>query len=94
MNNLIIKTSDSYEVAYYLSHPSTVVTGIETIPRGKQQICQFALSGEHLDELQNEYINHKACINLAEFRQLLQQVNGMIDKARKEARKKAQEVNS
>lgn len=84
-NRLIIKTTDSYEIVYYLTHSSTVVEGVEVIPRGKQSICQFALSGEHLDRLQNEYVSHKAVVNLCEFRRLLQQVNVMITRARREA---------
>ena len=92
MNKLIIKTTDIYQIVYFLTCGTTTIESIEVLPRGKQAICQFAISGEHLDALEQDYINRLATINLFEFRKILQQVNGLIDKARKTAKKQEQDA--
>ncbi|MCK4796473.1 MAG: hypothetical protein KAT05_03785 [Spirochaetes bacterium] len=89
MNKLIIKTTDIYEIVWYLTFQTTVIESIEVLPRGKQSICQFAISGDNLNELQNDYLNNRACLNLKEFRKILCQVNGLIEKARKEVKQQA-----
>jgi hypothetical protein len=90
MEKLIIKTTDVYEICWYLSSSDSItVESIEVLPRGKQNICQFALSGENLDQLQNDYLQDKACVNIKVFRTTLHHVNALIEKARKQARKGA-----
>jgi hypothetical protein len=87
MEKLIIKTTDVYEICWYLSSSGSItVESIEVLPRGKQNICQFALSGENLDQLQNDYLQDKACVNIKSFRTTLHHVNALIEKARKQAR--------
>lgn len=84
MEKLIIKTTDVYEIVWYLSSSETItIESIEVLPRGRQNICQFALSGDNLDLLQNEYLQDKAVINIKTFRKILHQINAMIEKARK-----------
>jgi hypothetical protein len=85
MEKLIIKTTDVYEIVwYFIASKTIVIESIEVLPRGKQQICQFALSGKNLNELQNDYLQDKAIVSIKEFRKVLCQVNGLIEKARKE----------
>lgn len=87
MEKLIIKTTDVYEIVwYFIASKKIVIESIEVLPRGKQAICQFALSGENLNQLQNDYLQDKAIVSIKEFRKTLCQVNGLIEKARKEAR--------
>jgi hypothetical protein len=89
MEKLIIKTSDIYEIVwYFVSSRSINIESIEVLPRGKQAICQFALSGEDLDRLQNDYLQDNAIVNIKAFRKTLCQVNGIIDKTRREAKVK------
>jgi hypothetical protein len=88
MEKLIIKTTDVYEIIWYiLSEENIEIKSIEVIPRGKQTICQFALSGKNLDQLQNDYLQDKAFVNIKSFRITLHQVNALIEKARKQAKK-------
>jgi len=87
MEKLIIKTTDVYEIVWYLSASDSItIESVEVLPRGKQNICQFALSGENLDQLQNEYLQDKAFVNIKSFRKMLHQVNALIEKARKQAK--------
>jgi hypothetical protein len=88
MEKLIIKTTDVYEIVWYLcASDSITVESIEVLPRGRATICQFALSGSDLDQLQNEYLQDKAVISIKQFRKTLLQVNALIEKARKQALK-------
>ena len=87
MEKLIIKTTDVYEIVwYFIASKTIVIESIEVLPRGKQSICQFALSGENLNQLQNEYLQDKAIVSIKEFRKVLCHVNGIIEKARKEVK--------
>ena len=83
MEKLIIKTSDIYEIVWYFIASKTItIESIEVLPRGKQTICQFALSGEDLERLQNIYLQDRAIVSIKEFRKILCQVNSLIEKAR------------
>ena len=88
MNQLTVKTTDTYETVFYLSDETTVIESVEVIPRGKQQVCCFSLSGDNLDGLQKAYLSREASINLYDLRLLFQQVNRLIAEARKKYREK------
>jgi len=87
MEKLIIKTSDIYEIVwYFIASKSINIESIEVLPRGKQSICQFALSGENLNSLQEDYLQDKALVSIKAFRKTLCQINGIIEKARKDVK--------
>ncbi len=87
MEKLIIKTTDVYEIVWYCATSDSIsIESIEVIPRGKQSICQFAVSGEDLNRLQNDYLQDRAFVNIKIFRKTLQKINGLIDKARKDVK--------
>lgn len=93
MEKLIIKTTDVYEIVWYLcASDSICIESIEVLPRGKITICQFALSGDDLSDLQTEYLQDNAFVNIKSFRRTLHQVNGLIEKARKNAVNKKKEA--
>ena len=88
MKKLIIKTCDVYEVIWYLlSDETTEVESIEVLPRARVALCQFAVSGANLEDLQEQYLKDQAFVSIKAFRKTLHQVNGLIDKARKQAKK-------
>jgi len=79
-----IKTQDIYESAYLLTMGAQIISVEQTLENHKP-ICKFIISGNNLPELQNNYYNNRALVNLWDFRRSFTRVNALISKTRKES---------
>lgn len=82
-----VSTEDIYESAFMLTNGASIIN-IEVLQENSKSICRFTFSGENLLQLQNDYYNAKAVVNLWEFRRCFNRINSLIGTARKEYREK------
>jgi hypothetical protein len=83
MSEQTIQTADLYESALYhsLGYP---VEKVEIIRENKKLMARFSFSGEGLSQIQFDYFNNKATVNLTDFRRSYLHISILIGSAKKE----------
>ena len=78
-----ITTGDIYESVYYVLN-GCELNSIEGILVNGKISCQLKFTGPQITQLQLEYFQGKAKVNLFDFRQTYSQVNSWIVNAKKQ----------
>jgi hypothetical protein len=79
-----VEVSDLYLASYYVLKGCTVAK-VSCIPTGKDYRCTIMIKGPWgvVSEVQAEYFQNRAMVNLLAFRDAYNQVNGFIRQAKK-----------
>jgi hypothetical protein len=77
-----VGVTDLYQASYLLIN-GCELTGIECIPMPGSLVCHLTFSGSRIIELQQEYFDKRARVNLWTFRSAYNQINSYIHQAKK-----------
>ena len=82
-----VEVTDLYLASYYVLKGCTVAK-VSCIPTGKGYRCSILIKGswDVVSEVQAEYFQGRAMVNLLAFRDAYNQVNGFIRQAKKSYR--------
>ena len=81
-NTPAYQVTDLYEAAYLVLSGCSLER-VSCIPISKTLSCRFDFSGEHIEELLEEFRSRKAVVNLFAFRTSYSQVNSYVHEAKK-----------
>jgi hypothetical protein len=77
-----VSTADLYEACYYLLN-SCMLEAIEGLPVNGEISCSLSFTGEKIPDLQAQYFQKTASVNLFHFRRAYSQVNSYLLQAKK-----------
>ena len=79
-----VEVMDLYLACYYVMR-GCELAAVKCIPTGRDVRCSVVVRGgfDLVHEIQDEYFSHKANVNLWDFRDAYNQVNGCIHQAKK-----------
>lgn len=85
-----VEVSDLYLASYYVLKGCTVAR-VSCIPTGKDYRCSIVIRGpwDVVGEVQAEFFQNRAMVNLLAFRDAYNQVNGFIRQAKKSYEREA-----
>lgn len=74
--------TDLYEAAYLVLSGCSLER-VSCIPISRTLSCRFDFSGEHIEELLEQFRSRKAVVNLFSFRTSYSQINSYVHEAKK-----------
>jgi hypothetical protein len=85
-----VEVTDLYLASYYVLKGCTVAK-VSCIPTGKDYRCSIVIQGPRdvVGEVQAEFFQNRATVNLLAFRDAYNQVNGFIRQAKKSYEREA-----